>query len=100
MSKGCRYHRSQRRFSSCAWRTSVENRHKEGAPAPSASSTTDAGRAQSDGGRPLVAFGSSRRPSDELKDAHKDAEEGGVFAWNVTTEDLAEAMNWSAVSDP
>ena len=52
------------------------------------------------GDRPLVAFGSSRRPSDELKDAHKDAEEGGVFGWNVTTEGLAEAMNWSAVSAP
>jgi flavin reductase (DIM6/NTAB) family NADH-FMN oxidoreductase RutF len=36
----------------------------------------------------------------EPKDAQKDAEETGVFCWNVTTEALAEAMNYSAAPLP
>ena len=51
------------------------------------------------GERPFVAFSASRRPGSEaLKDAHKDAEETGVFCWNVTNAALAEAMNWSAAT--
>jgi flavin reductase (DIM6/NTAB) family NADH-FMN oxidoreductase RutF len=48
----------------------------------------------------MVAFSASRRPEGTKKDAHKDAEETGVFAWNVTSEPLAEAMNWSSAPLP
>ena len=48
------------------------------------------------GERPFVAFSASPREGGARKDAHKDAEETGVFCWNVTSEALAEAMNWSA----
>ena len=48
-----------------------------------------------------VAFSASKRPGGaQLKDAHKDAEEGGVFAWNVTSEGLAHAMNLSSAPLP
>ena len=43
-----------------------------------------------------MAFSASRRSGGGLKDAHKDAEETGVFAWNVTHEALAVC----AICDP
>jgi flavin reductase (DIM6/NTAB) family NADH-FMN oxidoreductase RutF len=47
------------------------------------------------GKEPMVAF-SGARPGDIKKDAQKDSEEMGCFAYNMVSEDLAVAMNYSA----
>ena len=52
------------------------------------------------GSRPMVAYSANMTHHEKdgggqptFKDAQKDAEETGVFCWNVTTEETAVAMS-------
>jgi len=49
------------------------------------------------GPRPFIAFAACpKTDGTDWKDAHRDAMETGVFAFNITTKKLAEAMNMSS----
>ena len=51
------------------------------------------------GKRPMVAFISYTNNGTKRKDAQTDAEDTGVFAWNVVTEKNAELMNLSSAGN-
>jgi flavin reductase (DIM6/NTAB) family NADH-FMN oxidoreductase RutF len=48
------------------------------------------------GKQPMVIFSGARPGGDTKKDAQKDSEEMGCFSYNLVSEDLAVAMNYSA----